>query len=211
MFPDHLEAATINILFVKPASSVLGINIGLCGGLGDFWEMLKENGLEGFRKLELGFASSFEKRKSRNRTHFYPIRTFKELETKQKPDILEKIVQQISRLCFKPPNWKKWTKSSPRLYSSYRIISFSSNDLRLWEGTVDDSILQLCQSIYICYMHSSSCHFRLEVTISKSNPRDWLTLLEDMMKKDCVDLSNTEQVAQLLQRQKVFVTFCPRS
>ena len=106
MFPDHLEAATINILFVKPASSVLGINIGLCGGLGDFWEMLKENGLEGFRKLELGFASSFEKRKSRNRTHFYPIRTFKELETKQKPDILEKIVQQISRLCFKPPNWK---------------------------------------------------------------------------------------------------------
>ena len=60
MFPDHLEAATINILFVKPASSVLGINIGLCGGLGDFWEMLKENGLEGFRKLELGFASSFE-------------------------------------------------------------------------------------------------------------------------------------------------------
>ena len=104
MFPDHLEAATINILFVKPASSVLGINIGLCGGLGDFWEMLKENGLEGFRKLELGFASSFEKRKSRNRTHFYPIRTFKELETKQKPDILEKIVQQTSRLCFKPPN-----------------------------------------------------------------------------------------------------------
>ena len=72
MFPDHLEAATINILFVKPASSVLGINIGLCGGLGDFWEMLKENGLEGFRKLELGFASSFEKRKSRNRTHDLP-------------------------------------------------------------------------------------------------------------------------------------------
>ena len=60
-------------------------------------------------------------------------------------------------------------------------------------------------------MHSSSCHLRFEVTISKSNPRDWLTLLEDMMKKDCVDLSNTEQVAQLLQRQKVFVTFCPRS
>ena len=42
MFPDHLEAATINILFVKPASSVLGINIGLCGGLGGFWEMLKD-------------------------------------------------------------------------------------------------------------------------------------------------------------------------
>ena len=34
--------------------------------------------------------------------------------------------------------------------------------------------------------------------------RDWLTLLEDMMKKDCVDLSSSEQVAQLLQRQKVF-------
>ena len=103
MFPDHLEAATINILFVKPASSVLGINIGLCGGLGDFWEMLKENGLEGFRKLELGFASSFEKGNRGTEYMFYPIRTFKELETK-KPDLLEKIVQQMSRLCFKPPN-----------------------------------------------------------------------------------------------------------
>ena len=59
MFPDHLEAATINILFVKPASSVLGINIGLCGGLGGFWEMLKENELEGFGKLEVGFPPSF--------------------------------------------------------------------------------------------------------------------------------------------------------
>ena len=57
MFPDHLEAGTINILFVKPASSVLGINIGLCGGLGGFWEMLKENELEGFGKLEVGFPS----------------------------------------------------------------------------------------------------------------------------------------------------------
>ena len=105
-FQTIWDSPTINILFVEPTFSVVGINVGLCGGLGDFWEMLKENGLEGFRKLELGFASSFEKRKSRNRTHFYPIRTFKELETKQKPDILEKIVQQISRLCFKPPNWK---------------------------------------------------------------------------------------------------------
>ena len=101
MFPDHLEAATINILFVKPASSVLGINIGLCGGLGDFWEMLKENGLEGFRKLELGFASSFEKKEVEEQNkYFFQIRTFKELETK-KTDLLEKIVQQISRLCFK--------------------------------------------------------------------------------------------------------------
>ena len=37
--------------------------------------------------------------------------------------------------------------------------------------------------------------------------RDWLTLLEDMMKKDCVDLSSSEQVAQLLQRQKVFIIY----
>lgn len=37
--------------------------------------------------------------------------------------------------------------------------------------------------------------------------RDWLTLLEDMMKKDCVDLSSSEQVAQLLQRQKVFIAW----
>ena len=83
MFPDHLEAATINILFVKPASSVLGINIGLCGGLGDFWEMLKENGLEGFRKLELGFASSFEKRKSRNRIHVLPNTNLSRIRNKK--------------------------------------------------------------------------------------------------------------------------------
>ena len=57
MFPDHLGAGAINILFVKPTSSVLGINIGLCGGLGGFWEMLKENELEGFGKLEVGFPS----------------------------------------------------------------------------------------------------------------------------------------------------------
>ena len=57
MFPDHLGAPTINILFVEPASTVLGINIGLCGGLGGFWEMLKEN--EGFAKLEVGFPPSF--------------------------------------------------------------------------------------------------------------------------------------------------------
>ena len=82
MFPDHLEAATINILFVKPASSVLGINIGLCGGLGDFWEMLKENGLEGFRKLELGFASSFEKKEIEEQntcfTQYEPLKNSKQ-------------------------------------------------------------------------------------------------------------------------------------
>ena len=59
MFPDHLGAPTINILFVEPTSTVLGINIGLCGGLGGFWEMLKENELEGFGKLEVGFPPSF--------------------------------------------------------------------------------------------------------------------------------------------------------
>merc|ERR1712137_732310 len=32
--------------------------------------------------------------------------------------------------------------------------------------------------------------------------RDWLTLLEEMLKKDSVDISSPEQVAHLLQRQK---------
>ena len=57
MFPDHLGGGTINILFVQPTSTVLGINIGLCGGFGGLWEMLKEN--EGFAKLEVGFPPSF--------------------------------------------------------------------------------------------------------------------------------------------------------
>ena len=50
MFPDHLGGGTINILFVQPTSTVLGINIGLCGGLGG----LRGN-VEGFGKLEVGF------------------------------------------------------------------------------------------------------------------------------------------------------------
>ena len=67
MFPDHLGAPTINILFVEPTSTVLGINIGLCGGLGGFWEMLKENELEGFGKLEVGFPPSLRNKQDVSR------------------------------------------------------------------------------------------------------------------------------------------------